>query len=597
MSTRKPDTLGKGETGASRKATGVTGGRQLFFGLLLFVLALGLRGRAVEHGLPRNYVPDTHVVRSALGMAKEKSLAPPVGQYSSYPNLLPYALLPIYATQFMSGRISGRWDSTDGYKNFVLEKPGEVHLLARWLMVFIGALSALAAFKAARAAGLREGAWAAAWFVATGMMHLHFSVQERPWVAVVFFMVLAAWPAANYVRKPEGRQLLLSGLLAALAGACHQSGLFALGIPGLAWLVSPLGFVGDDLVKRLKQGTLCVAAFGLLVLLVGYPAYLLHGVPSAAQTIGGDQADLSLGGQSINFARRWETFPHLARAFFLYDPVLTLFGLFGIVSLLKRRAALPAGLFALAWAAFFMTHSNEHVRYLLPLGAFLAFAAGSFVESVWQRGTAVRVAIVALSLLPMIQALRLGSLLERDDTRVEGELALLDLPSDSFVAIDRYGPIVDLDQSSLELLNELRTASGSSLYQREARRLEALRAGVIEGGVHGVYVSDLFEIDEQGASVTIRKGLGERLGEGTAEAFKRLGVTHFLLVNRLQTGIEGSLFEGFGKQRQALITIGPYAVGSEGGEARLPMELDSPATSIWAMERPGPWMGLFELKE
>jgi hypothetical protein len=77
--------------------------------LLLFVLPLLVRGAALEHGSPRGYVPDTHIVRSALGMAKDRNPVPPVGKYSVYPNLLPYLLLPLYAGDFAIGRVTGRW--------------------------------------------------------------------------------------------------------------------------------------------------------------------------------------------------------------------------------------------------------------------------------------------------------------------------------------------------------------------------------------------------------------------------------------------------------------------------------------------------------
>ena len=39
---------------------------------------------------------------------------------------------------------------------------------------------------------------------------------------------------------------------------------------------------------------------------------------------------------------------------------------------------LPAGVFALLWAAFFLTHYNEKIRYLLPLSVFLSLPAGAF---------------------------------------------------------------------------------------------------------------------------------------------------------------------------------------------------------------------------
>lgn len=590
MSTPKPEDAS--ETSTKLPGRGRAG---LLATLLLFALALGLRGRAVDHGMPRNYVPDTHIVRSALGMAKDKSLAPPVGQYSTYPNLLPYLLLPAYGSHFALGRLKGDWGGTEEYKIHLAFHPESVHRIARWLMVLLGAATPFVIFRAARAAGFGVGAWASAWFVATGLMHLHFSVQERPWVAVVFFAAASAWPAALYVSDARRRWLLISGLCAALSAACHQSGLFVLALPGLAWLLSPLGWKGAGLQTRLVHGVLCVALFFALTVLVGYPSYLLHGAPSAEQTIGGGEADASIGGQSINFARRWQSFPNLARAFFGYEPVLSLLALFGLPLILRRRRALPLGLFALGWAAFFMTHSNEHVRYLLPLAVLLSVAAGAFFEWCWNRGAMARALIALLAAAPLVQAWQLGSLLARDDTRVGGESLLAALPAGALVAIDRYGPAVDLDLASLELLEELRQAAGSSLYQREALRLEALRAEVLEGGVHGVHLSDLFEIDELAGSIRPRAGLEERLGATVDEAFQRLGVTHLLLVNRLSTGTEESLLASVVADLNPSAVIRPFREATTTGESRLPMELEFPLTSIWELDRPGPWMGLFEL--
>lgn len=564
--------------------------------VLIFALGLGLRARAVDHGMPRNYVPDTHIVRSALGMAQEKNPAPPVGKYSTYPNLLPYMLLPAFGTHYVVGRLTGDWGGVQEYKLRLSLDASPVHSIARWLILLFGAATPLVVFGAARAAGLKRGAWFASWFVATGLMHLHFSVQERPWVAVVFFTALAAWPAALYVREPSTRRLLYSGLFGALAAACHQSGLFVLGVPGIAWLVSPLGWSGTDLRARLHQGATCVGVFLLAALFIGYPSYLVHGFPEAEQTIGGDAADASFGGQSINFGRRWETFPHLARSFFAYDPILSILALLGLVPLLRRRVAWPAGLFALGWAAFFMTHSNEQVRYLLPLAVLLSLAAGALAEALWVRGPAFRIGLVVLGALPLVQGVRLGSVLATEDLRAEGERILEDLPAGTFVAIDRYGPAVDLDRQSLERLAELRQATGSELYGREATRLEALKAGWIEGGVRAIHVSDLFEMDELTGSVSVRDGLQERLGSTAEEAFERLGITHLLLANRLEAGLSENLLADLVGERVPQAVLVPYEKADGVGEARLPMELEFPLTSIWNLARPGPWMGLYELK-
>lgn len=540
--------------------------------------------------MPRNYVPDTHIVRSALGMAQEKTLVPPVGQYSTYPNLLPYCLLPLFGGHFVLGKLSGDWDGVAQYKDHLLAHPEDVHGIARWLMVFFGALTSLAVFAVARAAGLRRGAWVASWFAATGLMNVHFSVQERPWVPMVFFAVLAAWPAVLYMREARMRRLLLSGACAGLAAACHQSGLPVLAIPGLAWLFSSIGWSGTDLRRRLVQGTACVALFALVALLLGYPSYLVHGIPSAEQTIGGDEADANFAGQSINFERRWETFPHLARAFIGYGPVLTLLALAGFGALLRKRAALPAALFALAWGAFFMTHSNEHVRYILPLASFLCLPAGLFVERHWARG---RFVFMVLALLPLVQSLRLGAVLSREDSRAQGEEWIAELAPDALVLVDRYGPIVDQSQSSLALLMSLREATGGELYGREARRLQGLMAGELQGGSNVLYASDLVETAEHKNTVGLREGLEELCGASLAEALERLGVTHVLLVNRYVSGLQGNLLRGLVEDARELRSLSPSS--NPNGELRLPMELGFALTSLWQVERPGPWLGLYEL--
>ena len=565
--------------------------------LVICLFALFLRIFPLDHGMPRSYLPDTHIVRSALGMAAEKTPVPEIGVYSTYPNLLPYALLPIYAGHFALGKFSGEWNSTAEYKDHVIAHPEEVHLLARFLVALFGALTPLVIFLAARAAGLRSGAWIAAWLVATGLMHVHFSVQERPWVPMVFFTALAAWPAARYAREPKAKMLLWCGVAAALAASCHQSGLFVLSLPGLAWLVSPLGWRGPEFAARLKQGVICVGVFFAVALCVGYPSYLVHGLPADEQTIGGGVADATIRGQNIHFFRRWETFPRLAKSFFGYAPALLVLALLGLVPFLKRRAALPAGLFALGWAAFFMTHSNDHTRYLLPLTVLLALPAGLFVENALRsRKVGVRVALGLALLIPLFLSLRLGVLLGREDTRNVAEMAVAGRFAEGAgtLALDRHGPRPDLDRAALERLAALREATGSALYTREARRLERLVAGELGGGIDAIFVEDLCTTDERRGTIEVRPSLRARAGETTFEALDRLGATHLLLVNRLGTGTAESLLAARVEGIEPLEVFTPFR-GSAGVEARLPMELDFPLVTLWRLERPGPWIGLYPL--
>ena len=135
--------------------------------VLLFILPLALRLAPVDHGLPRNYVPDTHAVRAALGMVRDKDPVPEVGQYSTYPNLLPYSLIPAYAAWYLGGRVMGEWDSPESYGDALLDHPGLPNLIARLVVVLFGALTTWVVFRAAKAAGLGVGAYCAAWLVAS----------------------------------------------------------------------------------------------------------------------------------------------------------------------------------------------------------------------------------------------------------------------------------------------------------------------------------------------------------------------------------------------------------------------------------------------
>ena len=79
--------------------------RKLLTAVLL--LAAAALGTGLWHGLPQVYVPDTHIIRNALGMAKSHDLWPPAGMYSTYPYLLAYLLQPIYGVTYFAGRTFG----------------------------------------------------------------------------------------------------------------------------------------------------------------------------------------------------------------------------------------------------------------------------------------------------------------------------------------------------------------------------------------------------------------------------------------------------------------------------------------------------------
>ena len=178
----------------------------------------------------------------------------------------------------------------------------------------------------------------------------------------------------------------------------------------------------------------------------------MHGEVKNEQVVGTTSAaDLfSVGGQSLRFGFSWHSFVHLSRALFGYDPVLLGLGALGLC--LSWRSVCLRGplVFTLVYAVFFLFNPSDHVRYLLPLTVLLALPAGVVCELVLERRLG-RVAIALLFVLPLVQSTRLVWLLRQEDTRAEAERKLEEfaLPAnrDSYVAIDHYGPQVDLSRA------------------------------------------------------------------------------------------------------------------------------------------------------
>ena len=625
--------------------------------LLILVVSLGLRLWPIDHGMPANYVPDTHIVRSALGMAKDKNPVPKVGEYSTYPNVLPYMLLPVYGMQYAGGRVAGEWGGAEEFKQHALEHPEDVHLPARVLVAGLSALLPLVAYGAARAMGLTLGAWIAAWLAATGLLGVHFSTQERPWEPMVLFMLLASWPAAKYVTGESRKALLLSGAAAALSFGCHQGGAAALLIPAVAWLLAAVRSRGDlaASAKRLVvDGVVCVAAFLVVGILLGHPYYLVHGGASTEGVVMGDQlaatdGAISIGGQGWVLGLRPESFVRLATALVYYDPVLVLLGLAGFLFAWRRRCMWPALAFLVVWGVIFLFSTNDHVRYLLPLAGLLCLPAGLFVERLagGARGAAgggdeprrfadlprpVAALLLVLLAVPLVQAARLAVVLDRTDVRSGAATSLMaDLPEGARLAVGRYGPEVPRSLASLERLAALRP-----LGSREEHRLLFLQSLAASGhdpddpaigppggaGIDVLYLSDYLDFDDRRRSFRVKAaGLEHLSADGLLD---HLGVTHVLLADKTPgdgrldhlvapelgwldpltgqvgpvpaplTGLEHHTYWPPGHVH--FDSRDPFGPDPDGRvvEAKLPTELDRAGASIWQVDRAGPALYLFE---
>lgn len=566
--------------------------------LLLFLLPLGFGTIGSVHGHGQGYVPDTHIVRCALGMAKDRDPVPPVGRYSTYPNLLPYMLVPVYAGYYAVGLARDDWRNSRLFGEHVLLEPGGVHLLARWLVALLSALTPWVVYRCARSAGLTRGAFVSGWLVATCLLVTQFATQERPWAPMTLFIAASAWGAVAYVRDGRRRQLLASGVCAGLAFATHQAGLGALGISGLAWVFGPGGWSRAALWPRVRTGFLTVLAFAVVSLLLGHPYLLVHGRTATEAVVGGEQlaqqGGFSIGGMSIQLHLRWQSAARLVRVLLGYDPALLALGLAGLLVAARRRALAPVTIWTLGWAFFFLTNPSDHVRYLLPVLVLLAVPAGFAAERLLARGRLAHALLALGCALPLVQSARFVQLLTGRDTRADFEDELLRLPLGARVAIDRYGPEVDLSALALTRLRDLRGARGDGLYARERHRLGQLNRGELdmeEEGFDVLPVEDVLDFDERESEVTVRPGL-EQYGGDARTLLRALGVTHLLLVERRTR--EPHLLADLVRGTDPIWELDP---GSRGPapEAFLPLEMEFPLTALWSVSRPGPRLLLYEL--
>lgn len=320
---------------------------------------------------------------------------------------------------------------------------------------------------------------------------------------------------------------------------------------------------------------------------------------------------------------RGATFVGLIRSFLGYDPVLLMAGLGGMLLALRRRALVPAMVFVLGWGAFFMTNQNEHIRYLLPMAVLMSLPAGLLLERLVQRPVGAIATGLAL-LLPLVQAARFDWLLRQDDTRIVAAARLAELPAESRVAIDVYGPVVPQTLSALELTASLRAATGSALYGREEHRRMMLEAGLPQApGVDAVRLEDVFEYDLRHGGTWIREGLAAEHGATTQDVLASLGVTHLLLVDRTpEDGTPPPLvdpapsrpLEGSPPGSPPVPKLAPLelpsdvvwqvhpswirptdSVDGEAVDAHLPTAMPFPLRDLWTVRRPGPKLQLFAL--
>jgi hypothetical protein len=591
--------------------------------MALFLVAAILRLWPIDHGFPDNHVPDATVHKTALRMAESRDLIPVIE--GGYPNLLPYTLLPIYAGHYVKGRVTGEWAGSGEYAMAMKREPWRTNRIARVVLALLASLAPIFVVLGLRASGIGRGAWVGGVMLATCLLHLHLSTQERPWAPMITGFALTAWAAAVHAKSGGGRALILAGVAAALTASTHQAGLVAPVLVAFAWLVSPLGWKAQDLRHRLRMGFSSAICFLALAISIGYPAYVRHGKPPETANLGSEYtqgvSSVMIGGQAMTFELDLGAFRHLTTALFGYDPILVILGLLGLVAGMRRRATRPVVLFGLFWALVFLTNPKDHVRYLLPLDLVLCWTAGIAVDRFFDSGVRRKMAC-ALVLLTFLPALRLGYVLRQEDTRSIARWSLPALPLGGTTVIDVRGPEPLMNKKALSRLAKERGELTLSAAQRYADLMTDDEEPLFKTDMDWFPIDLWYEFNPRYGSSWPRPRTIERWGDAAdnpSVVLRDLGVEVVILTDATPgDGIASALVNEVapsqvpgpdlihyhaGGPRTRLKPLRSYGViqsflpdeNGTAARAQLPLEMDFGWIDIWSVDRPGPAIHLHSL--
>ncbi|MDP3999637.1 MAG: glycosyltransferase family 39 protein [bacterium] len=282
-------------------------------------------------------------------------------------------------------------------------------LTARFLNVLLGVISVWLAYDAAKnlfkdkIAGL-----AAAFFLATSLTHVMFSLAGRHWLPVSIFYLLGFWLLVNEKWAWEKRYfsaLLVTGLG---MGVSPITALFLILMAGWYFIYEKRNF--GDLIKN-KHFYLGGIIFIVLAFLpsILYPASF------------GFKNDVTLN-EVKTLSGLLASPVQFLKPIILSEPILALFAAIGLGLMLMRQKPLFFTLLIFIYGysgVFYWLFRYEH-RFILPLLPFWVITAGfafGEIKKIFNRRLIMAVFLLML-LLPLAAAGRLGYLAYRNDSRI-----------------------------------------------------------------------------------------------------------------------------------------------------------------------------------
>jgi len=450
--------MGSGAAGSERNAGSGGGGRmsrrsEAVLVAAVLLLALWLRARGLDWGLPHPYHPDE-------GSILFHSLAFGTGDLNPHwfrwPSLLMYVMFAIYGAYFLIGRVVGLFGAPVDLLRSYLSDLSPFWLMGRWVSVIAGTATVWVTYRLGKRAFGAAAGVVAALFLAVVYLHVRDSHYATPDVAATFLAALSLLAALRACDTERARDLVLSGLLAGLSASAKYPGVLAAAGTGAAFV---------SLYSRRKVGAsalVSAAAAAALGFVVGTPYSVLSfgefvrdvtrqftmvsssGVAQAASSFAGGLKEVF--GETV--ARGASVPLALLGAVGLFWPGTRGRG---------QRAVLVAYVSAVVVFAVLITVKRS--TYLTPaLPALTVLAAGALTgvferlrrSSARAERVSMAAAALALAAIAVVPSVRFGTALASPDTRtLAREWVEREISPGTAVALEEYGPVLNQSEAQL----------------------------------------------------------------------------------------------------------------------------------------------------
>lgn len=455
------------------------------FLLGIVAFAFALRWRGICHQLPQWTYLDGFVE-----LVQTQYLRDPQSVKWPDMNLGYYPYLTSATAAVLPNMPAARGEG--GAAEAILEASREPWVRVRLAAILLSLGAVVGAWGIARRFVSSGFALLAAALVATSLVHVTFSSEQRPHGPASGMVALALWAMLVFRERGTPRSMAVALAALCLAVAALQSS-FALLVPlALAWKLC-------DATPSSKKPLAWIALAGLALLAItvrlAYPFHFDERSGSAGEYDTGAET-VWMGGHAL-YTERFHArgFGVLAKTFAGFDPLLLALAagstLMWLVARLRgrlessreRAAALWICLgYLLPFVLVFGIYDMTYDRFVLPLVPLLAVAIAWGCERVWSKlPAAVRHPACGLALatcvlgFPLWSAWRLGTLRERQDTFEAAARWLeenADASNDRILLLQNFDLPLLYEPASLATLNDSYTLYWTA-FQRALPSFEA----------------------------------------------------------------------------------------------------------------------------